>query len=133
MATAKDVNSYKYCYIVNLTKGEGQVFPTYTPVVRDPVSGKFPRISGEAVSTMALYYVDEVVDEDSPASVAKHTTVVLRGGPNVIRPDSDDEAILRRINESGTFTEGEYRAAVDNATVMATQLAADGHFKFSFS
>jgi hypothetical protein len=130
MTAPRDLHSYKHFYLVNLHLQPGQVLPTFTPVMRDSVTRKYPRVSGGAVQGMALYYTDEPVNEDSPGDLMKHTTLVTRGGPNVVRPDKDDAELLRQLQHSGTFSTEALRDAEDNATVMSATLAADGHFRF---
>jgi len=128
------LNKYKYCYAVNLHIQQefGQKYPTFTPIPRDMLTGEFPRIAGNGMSTVALYYTDESIDFSSEADIEKHTKIVLRGGANIVKPDADDSSVLKRLMESGTFTPDALKKAEMAALEMQAVLAADGHYKFTF-
>jgi len=128
MATTKvrDLNSYKYMYIVNLHLQEGQAFPTFTPVPRDVDT--FPRISGQTMSDMALFYTDEMVAD---RNIGAATEQVLRGGPNIVRPDADDTALMETLRKDGRYSEDAFVRAAAASEELKAVLAADGQFRFN--
>lgn len=126
----RSVHSYKYAYAVNLHLQRDQTLPTFSPITRDQLTREFLRVSGNGMSTVALYYTDERVDYENLAEHEKHTALVLKGGPNVIRADTDDQAILNQMKEGG-WSEDSFNKALHVADEMQAVLAADGHFKFS--
>jgi hypothetical protein len=125
----KDLQSYKYLYIVNLHLQPGQKLPTFTPVPREGPENVFPRIAGQRMAKMALYYTDELVTEEN---IERVTEMILRGGkPNIIRPDEDDQALYQIITSKHGLSEAEFAKAVAAADEMKAIMAADGAFKFS--
>jgi hypothetical protein len=129
MSTAKprELSSYKYLYIVNLHLQQDQSLPTFTPVPREP-EGHFPRISGQSMSDKALLYTDTGLDDKN---IGQLTEEVLRGGPNVLRPDADDTALMQQLQKEGKYSEESFARAAAASDELKATLAAQGHFKFS--
>lgn len=124
----RDLQSYKFLYLVNLHLQDGQDTPTFTPVPREVPSNRFPRIAGERMTKMALYYTDEPITE---ATLGTATEAILRGGPNVVRPDADDSAQQELFRSRQIMNDNDFARAMAAADELKAVMAADGQFKFS--
>lgn len=129
MASAPPVNlnRFRYAYIVNPAMQEGQLWPLFTPLIREP-DNTWPRVAGQAVESCYLYYTNTIVDEDDPHGMEEHVKSLRKGGPHVRKPDADDSRLMAFIKDRG-FTPDAMERAVMASQELQAVMAVDGHFK----